>query len=276
MRRGSWAAQAVPVPYPAVAMLVFRSLLFNVAFYVNLIAWLLAILPTLVMPRKAIIRVAQTWARSNLWLMRVIVGTKVEFRGRERIPPGGLLVAAKHQSFWETFALATLFDDPVFILKRELIWIPFFGWYLWKAGMVPVNRKAGSLALVEMNRRAREEVGRGRQILIFPEGTRRPPGAEPAYKFGIAHLYTTLGVPCLPVALNSGLFWPRRRFIRRPGTIVVEFLEPLAPGLPRAQFFKMVEDRIEAASQRLLAEGQAQLSATPGEAAVSASDRSSA
>jgi 1-acyl-sn-glycerol-3-phosphate acyltransferase len=276
MRRGSWAAQAVPVPYPAVAMLVFRSLLFNVAFYVNLIAWLLAILPTLVMPRKAIIRVAQAWARSNLWLMRVIVGTKVEFRGRERIPPGGLLVAAKHQSFWETFALATLFDDPVFILKRELIWIPFFGWYLWKAGMVPVNRKAGSLALVEMNRRAREEVGRGRQILIFPEGTRRPPGAEPAYKFGIAHLYTTLGVPCLPVALNSGLFWPRRRFIRRPGTIVVEFLEPLAPGLPRAQFFKMVQDRIEAASQRLLAEGQAQLSATPGEAAVSASDRSSA
>jgi 1-acyl-sn-glycerol-3-phosphate acyltransferase len=276
MRRGSWAAQAVPVPYPAVAMLVFRSLLFNVAFYVNLIAWLLAILPTLVMPRKAIIRVAQTWARSNLWLMQVIVGTKVEFRGHERIPPGGLLVAAKHQSFWETFALATLFDDPVFILKRELIWIPFFGWYLWKAGMVPVNRKAGSLALVEMNRRAREEVGRGRQILIFPEGTRRPPGAEPAYKFGIAHLYTTLGVPCLPVALNSGLFWPRRRFIRRPGTIVVEFLEPLAPGLPRAQFFKMVQDRIEAASQRLLAEGQAQLSATPGEAAVSASDRPSA
>ena len=276
MKRGSWAAQAVPAPYPAVAMLVFRSLLFNVAFYVNLIAWSLAILPTLVMPRKAIIRVAQTWARSNLWLMRVIVGTKVEVRGHERIPRGGLLVAAKHQSFWETFALATLFDDPVFILKRELIWIPFFGWYLWKAGMVPVNRKAGSLALVEMNRRAREEVGRGRQILIFPEGTRRPPGAEPAYKFGIAHLYTTLGVPCLPVALNSGLFWPRRRFIRRPGTIVVEFLEPLAPGLPRAHFFETVQDRIEAASQRLLAEGQAQLSATPGEAAMPASDRSSA
>ena len=236
-------------------MLVFRSLLFNLAFYLNLIAWSLAILPTLVMPRKAIIRVAQTWARSNLWLMRVIVGTKVEVRGHERIPRGGLLVAAKHQSFWKTFALATLFDDPVFILKRELIWIPFFGWYLWKAGMVPVNRKAGSLALVEMNRRAREEVGRGRQILIFPEGTRRPPGAEPAYKFGIAHLYTTLGVPCLPVALNSGLFWPRRRFIRRPGTIVVEFLEPLAPGLPRAHFFETVQDRIEAASQRLLAEG---------------------
>lgn len=255
-------------------MLVLRSLLFNVAFYANLIAWSLAIVPTLVMPRKAIVRVAQAWARSNLWLMRVIVGTKVEVRGRERIPPGGLLVAAKHQSFWETFALATLFDDPVFILKRELIWIPFFGWYLWKAGMVPVNRKAGSLALVDMNRRARAEAQRGRQILIFPEGTRRPPGAEPAYKFGIAHLYTTLGVPCLPVALNSGLFWPRRRFIRRPGTIVVEILEPLAPGLPRAHFFNTVQDCIETASRRLLAEGQAELSAMVGEAPASTSDRS--
>ena len=240
-------------------MLAARSLLFNVLFYANLIAWSLAIVPTLVMPRKAIIRAAQAWARSNLWLMRATVGTTVEFRGLERIPPGGLLVAAKHHSFWETFALATLFDDPVFILKRELMWIPFFGWYLWKAGMIPVNRKKGSLALVEMNRRARQEVRRGRQILIFPEGTRRPPGAEPAYKFGIAHLYANFGVPCLPVALNSGLFWPRRRFLRRPGTIVVEILAPLAPGLPRDQFFQEVRDRIETASQRLLREGRAQL-----------------
>ena len=147
------------------------------------------------------------------------------------------------------------------------MWIPFFGWYLWKARMVPVNRKAGSLALVEMNRRAREEVRRGRQVLIFPEGTRRPPGAEPVYKFGIAHLYMTLGVPCLPVALNSGLFWPRRRFIRRPGAIMVEFLEPLAPGLPRNHFFQEVQNRIEAASQRLLAEGRTQFGAGLDEAA---------
>jgi len=254
------------------AMLAIRSLLFNVAFYANTVAWSLAIIPTLVMPRKAIIRVAQAWARSSLWLMRLIVGTRVEFRGLERIPSGGLLVAAKHQSFWETFALATLFDDPVFILKRELIWIPFFGWYLWKAGMIPVNRKAGSLALVEMNRRARAAVAEGRQILIFPEGTRRPPGAEPAYKFGIAHLYTTLRVPCLPVALNSGLFWPRRRFLRRPGTILVEILDPLAPGLPRDQFFQEVRDRIETASQRLLREGLAQPGMPPAEALM-ASDQ---
>jgi 1-acyl-sn-glycerol-3-phosphate acyltransferase len=242
-------------------MLLVRSLAFNVAFYVNIVVWLVMIVPTFVMPRIALVRTAQAWARSSLWLLKLVVGTRVEFRGHDRVPPGGLLVAAKHQSLWETFALMTAFNDPVFILKRELIWIPLFGWYLWKADMVPVNRKAGSLALVDMNRRARERVRHGRQLLIFPEGTRRPPGAEPAYKFGIAHLYTTLGVPCLPVALNSGLFWPRRRFIRRPGTIVVEFLEPLAPGLPRDGFFQELRSRLEEASHRLLIEGEAQIQA---------------
>jgi 1-acyl-sn-glycerol-3-phosphate acyltransferase len=240
-------------------MLVLRSLLFNVAFYLNLILWMLVMVPSFFGPRKAFIRVAQAWARSSLWLLRVIAGTKVEFRGRERIPPGGLLVAAKHQSLWETFALLTIFDDPAFILKRELMWIPLFGWYAWKAGMVPINRKAGSTALSEMNARAREEVRHGRQILIFPEGTRRPAGAQPAYKYGVAHLYTSLGVPCLPVALNSGLYWPRRQFIRRPGTIVAEVLDPIEPGMTRDAFFRELQDRVEGTSNRLLEEGQAEL-----------------
>lgn len=242
-------------------MLALRSLLFNAAFYANLIVWMLAALPLLLAPRMALMRLAQAWARSNLWLLRTIAGMKVDIRGRERIPPGGLLVAAKHQSLWETFALATLFDDPTFVLKRELMWIPLFGWFLWKADMVPVDRRAGSNALRDMTRRARDEVAGGRQLLIFPEGTRRPPGAEPAYKYGIVHLYEKLGVPCLPVALNSGLFWPRRSFIRRPGTVVVEILEPLPPGLPRDAFFPAVTRQIEAASNRLLAEGQAELGA---------------
>lgn len=253
-----------PVPPSTPTMLALRSLLFNVAFYLNLILWMLAIIPTFAMRRRALIRAAQAWARSSLWLLRVIAGTKVEFRGLEKIPEGGLLVAAKHQSFWETFVLASLFDDPTFILKRELTWLPFFGWYLWKADMVPIDRRAGSLALVEMNARAKEAVERGRQILIFPEGTRRAPGAEPAYKYGVAHLYTNLGVPCLPVALNSGLYWPRRRFLRRPGTIILEILEPIPPGKPRDAFFAEVQDRIETASNRLLEEGYAELGREAG------------
>ena len=233
---------------------MLRSALFNLLFYANVVAWMLAGLPALLLPRRAALRVAQGWARSSLWLARVVAGIRVEFRGRERIPPGGLLVASKHQSFLETFALVAAFEDPTFILKRELMWIPLFGWYLAKVGMVPIDRRAGSLALVEMNRRAREEAGKGRQILIFPEGTRRPPGAEPAYKYGVAHLYRTLEAPCLPVSLNAGLFWPRRSFRRRPGTAVIEFGEPIPPGLDRDAFFAALRDRIETGSARLLAE----------------------
>ncbi len=170
-------------------MLLFRSLLFNVAFYLHMIVWLFLLIPVAALPRLTFIRAVQVWARCCLWLLRVIAGTKVEFRGLEKIPPGGILVAAKHQSLWETFALLPLFSDPAFILKRELIWIPLFGWYAAKARCVPVDRRAGSKALVLMNVRARAEAEAGRQIVIFPEGTRRAPGAPPAYKFGVAHLY---------------------------------------------------------------------------------------
>ncbi|WP_134500514.1 lysophospholipid acyltransferase family protein [Microvirga pakistanensis] len=240
-------------------MLFVRSLLFNVAFYANLVLWLIILIPASLVPRRAFIRLVQVWARSSLWLLRVVAGTKVEIRGADKIPPGGALVAAKHQSLWETFALVTIFDDPAFILKRELMWIPLFGWYLRKARCVPVNRRAGSQALVQMTARAREEAQHGRQIIIFPEGTRRPPGAPAAYKYGVAHLYQNLGFPCVPVALNSGLYWPRRQFIRRPGTILIEILDPIAPGMAREAFFKRMQDNIEEASDRLLAEGRREL-----------------
>ena len=237
-------------------MLFIRSLAFNIAFYANLLLWLLLCLPTLVLPRPAAIRMAQAWGRSNLWLMRVLVGTRVEFRGRERIPAGPLLVAAKHQSIWETFALLSLFDRPAFVLKRELTWLPFFGQLLIKADMIPVDRGGGRATLAAMTRRAAETAHRGHQILIFPEGTRRPPGAAPAYKAGLGFLYAHLGVPCLPVALNSGAFWPRRRFGRRPGTIVVEFLPAIAPGEPRETFARRLQAELESASERLLAEAE--------------------
>ncbi len=238
-------------------MLFLRSALFNALFYLNLVAWMLLALPTFLMPAAAIQTIAKGWARSSLWLLRIVAGIRVEFRGRERIPAGGLIVAAKHQSMWETFALYPEFADTTFILKRELMWIPLFGWYVAKARQVPIDRGARSQAIARLNERAGEALREGRQILIFPEGTRRPVGAEPRYKWGAVHLYAATGAPMLPVALNSGLFWPRRQFLRRPGTIVVEYLEPIPPGLPKEEAFALLQDRIESATARLIAEGRA-------------------
>jgi 1-acyl-sn-glycerol-3-phosphate acyltransferase len=237
-------------------LIIARSVAFNLFFYLNLVVEMLAVLPTLVLPRGAIQAVVRFWARTNHWLLRRICGIECEFRGLEKIPPGSLLVAAKHQSLWETFALFGLFADPAFILKRELMWIPFFGWYARKAGMIPVDRGKRSQALSDLALRARHELAHGRQIVIFPEGTRRAPGAEPRYKFGIAHLYGETGVACLPIALNSGLFWPRRSFRRYPGVITVEVLDPIAPGLSKDEFARTLEHAIETATERLIVEGE--------------------
>jgi 1-acyl-sn-glycerol-3-phosphate acyltransferase len=149
--------------------------------------------------------------------------------------------------------------DAAFIMKRELMWIPFFGWYAWKAGMIPIDRSKGSQALADMNACARRELARNRSIIIFPEGTRRPPGAEPRYKYGVARLYSEMGVPCLPIALNSGLFWPRRSMRRYPGTILVEVLDPIPPGLGQDAFFERLQRDVEAATARLVAEGKREL-----------------
>lgn len=235
-------------------MLLIRSLLFTTAFFVNLAILLIAGLPTLLMPRAAIFKMGKLWARSSLWLLDVICGMKVEFRGVENIPKGPFIVASKHQSAWETFALIMLFDDFCYILKRELTFIPFFGWYLWKADQIAINRSQGSSALAQAEEKARGIFAQGRRLFIFPEGTRRPAGAPPKYKFGVAHLYDACQVPCLPIALNSGLFWARRSMIKRPGTVIVEILPPIAPGLEKQQFFQLLQDRLEEASERLIDE----------------------
>src|SRR4051794_39815427 len=197
-------------------LIFLRSLVFNVLFYALLVFWLLLAIPTFLMPRKAILKIAGWWARSSIVLLRIICGTRVEYRGVEKIPAGPLIVASKHQSMWETFALLQFFPEPLFILKRELKWIPFFGWYLIKTSMIGVVRGAGGKSLTSMTRRAGEEVRRGRQLIIFPEGTRTAVDAPPRYKAGVAQVYVDSGVRCLPVALNSGLFWPRRTFMRYP------------------------------------------------------------
>jgi 1-acyl-sn-glycerol-3-phosphate acyltransferase len=236
--------------------LFLRSLLFNVLFYAVLVFWAIVAVPTFLMPPRAMLTIAGWWANSTLFLMRVICNIKVEFRGVEKIPKGPLVIASKHQSFWETFTLLRFFDRPIFILKRQLIYIPVFGQFLTKTGMIAIDRSAGVKALLDMTRRARDAVRSGCQLVIFPEGTRRAPGAPPDYKTGFAQIYSACGVQCLPVALNSGLFWPRRTFMRYPGTLVVEFLDPLPPGLPKDEYITRVRNAIEEATTRIVEAGR--------------------
>jgi 1-acyl-sn-glycerol-3-phosphate acyltransferase len=242
-------------------MLTFRSALYNLAFYLNLLVWLVIAIPTLFLPRRFFMSVARLWGQSCVWLLKLIAGTDVRWSGLEKLPKGGCLIAAKHQSTWETFALFTVLNDPVFVLKRELMLIPLFGWYLIKAAMLPVRRgQTGRDALTFLGRRAREAIAAGRQLVIFPEGTRRPAGAPPDYKSGVAHLYAATGANCVPIALNSGVYWSRRALTRRPGTIKVEILDPIAPGMRPKAFLTELRLRIEEASTRLFEEGRREIS----------------
>ena len=231
-----------------------RSLVFNLLFYVTTTMFVVIGSPLLFAPRRWAMWALAINSRFELWQLKLIVGTTLEVRGQEKLPRSACLVACKHQSAWETFALIPLFRDPALLMKRELFWIPFHGWFSHKFEMIPVDRDKGPAALRRMLREAKARIADGREIIIFPEGTRRAPGAPPDYKTGVILLYEALGVPCVPVALNSGLFWARRSLTRRPGTIVVEFLDPIPTGLPKAEFVKRLTEAIETASTRLLAE----------------------
>ena len=237
-------------------MIALRSLLFNAALYVTTALEMIVFTPFyFVVSRERAWFVPKFWARANLWLMRVICGTDHEVEGLENLPEGGTILAPKHQSFWDTFALLPHFRDPVIILKRELLFIPLFGLFLARMNMIAIRRGDRRRALAEVARRAREEViGNRRQLLIYPEGTRRAPGDEPLYKYGVTHLYLELGVPVVPIAMNPGLFWPRRRFRRYPGTIKVRILEPIQPGLDKDTFMATLVERLETAQDELLLE----------------------
>ena len=240
-------------------MLLLRSYLFALAFYVTTALFLVFGSWLLLAPRSWAMAGLRTHAIVSVWLLRVIAGTKLEVRGRDRLPKGACLVVSKHQSAWDTFGLVPLFPDPAIVLKDELKWIPFYGWFCVKFEHILVRRDKAAKALKTMIADAQQRAGEGREIVIFPEGTRQAPGAPPDYKPGYVALYEALGLPCVPLALNSGLFWPRRSLIRHPGTIVVEFLEPIPPGLPRKAFREELEARLEAAAGRLVAEGRESL-----------------
>ncbi len=232
-------------------MIVLRALLFNLVLFLGGVAFLSLSLPALLMPRRFTILVGDIWFAFLLAALRVICGISHEIRGLENIPDTPCIIAAKHQSAWDTFAFVTFIADGAYVIKKELTRIPVYGWLLIKAAMVPVDRAAGAKALRNMIRTARSRLADGRHIVIFPEGTRTAPGQRRSYLPGVAALYSQLGVPVVPVALNSGLFWPRRAFLKRPGHIVVELLPPIPSGLPRREFMERLQSAIEDASVRL-------------------------
>lgn len=234
-----------------------RSALFQVGFYGWTALCGLLYLPLLALPRRVLVAAAEIWAGGCLMMLRRLAGLRLEVRGREHAPAGAAIVASKHQSAFETIAFHLLVKDPAIVMKRELMLLPSYGWLARKLRMVEVDRSAGARALKQMVRGAAAAVAEGRPVVIFPEGTRTTPGVRAEYQPGVAALYRQLGLPVVPVALNSGVYWPRRRFLKRPGTLVVEFLPPLPPGLPRDVFTSRLTQAIEEGSERLLGEAQA-------------------
>jgi 1-acyl-sn-glycerol-3-phosphate acyltransferase len=238
-------------------MLLLRSLLFHASFY--LLTTVLAIigLPVLLLDRHRVQAYAKFWTGSAVWLLEKICNTRIEWRGLENLPAGACIIASKHQSALETQALTTKGADFSFILKRELMAIPVFGWYLKRAGQLGIDRAKRAQALSDLARQARGAIAQGRQLIIFPEGTRKPVGNPPDYKPGVAFLYTETKAPCVPVALNSGLFWPRRSLVIRPGKVTIAFLQPIAPGHDKKTFLQLLQSRIETAAAELVSEALA-------------------
>jgi 1-acyl-sn-glycerol-3-phosphate acyltransferase len=232
-------------------MTLLRSALFMAWFLLITAVMGIVFLPLLALPRKLTVRMARRWAEATMWGLRLFCG--VDMRVQGPVPEGGVLVASKHMSMWDTLALYIVLDDPGIVLKRELLSIPFFGWYLGKAAAIAIDRKAGAEALRRMTHAAMGVLAEGRPILIFPEGTRKKPGAPADYKPGVAGLYAILKAPCIPAALDSGRYW--QGFTKRPGTITLQFLEAVPAGLKRADFMSVLEERIESATNALLWQG---------------------
>ena len=195
---------------------------------------------------------AKFWCRSNLAYLRVIAGVKTKVSGQENIPEGGCIIAAKHQSDWDVFSIFPHTGRPAYIVKKELMRIPFFGWAARSLDCIEVDRKKGAEAIPLMMKQAHAAIARGCRIVIFPEGTRKAPLAPPDYRQGIVRLYMELNVPVVPVALNSGLFWGRNSLVIWPGTAEAKFLPPIEAGLSADVFQERLKKAIESESNALI------------------------
>jgi 1-acyl-sn-glycerol-3-phosphate acyltransferase len=238
----------------AAGMNTLRSLAFLLISVLVMLVLAILCLPLLVLAPAVAARVTRWIAGFQLTLLRHVVGLDVEMRGLEYLPDTPVLIAAKHQSVLETYALTAFLPTACFVLKREIVKVPLAGWYVRSLDVVAVDRSGGSTALKDMVRKAKEAVAAGRHIVIFPEGTRTRPGESARYHPGVAALYGALDIPVVPVALNTGLFWPRKSLTKSPGTAVIAFLEPIAPGMARKDFMAALSDRIESGTNRLIGE----------------------
>ena len=241
-------------------MTQIRSLAFNAIFFAWTFLFSVSVILLGFLPRKLLQQVISEWMRTVMTVLRWTTGIRYEVRGWEHFPTGPAIIASKHQSAWDTGIFYILCYDTAYVLKRELTWIPFYGWVLKRVKMIAVDRSARASALKLLVRQTGAALAAGRQVVIFPEGTRRAVGAPPDYQPGVAALYRAFDVPVVPVAVNSGLYWPRRSFLKKRGTILIEFLPHIPKGLDRKAFMAELEGRIEEGTNRLVAEGQRTLS----------------
>lgn len=233
-------------------MIYIRTFIFYTLFYVMTSIGYFVFSPLLFLPRTVHMWVPFLWTKASCFLLRVICGIKEEIRGKENLPEGPFIIACKHQSAWETLSFNYIVPETCFVTKKELLNIPFFGWFLRANNMIPLDRGKGVSSMKNLIKDARLQLENGRYIMIFPEGTRTQPGERIPYKRGIQNLWSNLKVPVVPVALNSGLFWNAKSRLKKPGTIIVEFLPPLSKDHDPKTFMKDLEERIEETSLKLI------------------------
>jgi len=233
-------------------LLLLQSLAFNIAFFAWAFISAIIFIPFFAVSSKAALKVGKPWAVVSLFFARIFCNIRYEVRGHENISTQPVVYASKHQSAWDTLIFLALFPNIAYILKKELLRLPFWGWYLWRMKMIAIDRKAGASSIKQLIRDSKTALKEGRPIVIFPEGTRTKPGAPPDYQPGITAMYSSLGVPVVPVALNSGIFWGKNAFFKKSGIITIEFLPQIEQGLGKKEFITRLENDIEKASNKLL------------------------
>lgn len=240
-----------------------RSTIFNIVFpMLSIVAYCFISFPVYLMYGKGWGDVVQKlWGKMAMWLLRVVCGITYEVRGVSNLPKTkkGFIVASKHQSMWETIVFINYFEKASYILKKQLLYIPFYGWAVAATSNIAVNRSGKSVALRDMTAKAKKAIKKGARIIIFPQGTRTPAGASLTkypYKSGVVALYKSTDCKVIPVALNSGMYWSKRKYVKRPGKIIIEFLPAIESGMDKREFRKELQNSIETATDRLIEEAK--------------------